>query len=379
VGAVIEGAWRRGARFDGWGEHCRFHHWSEALEAADLTLESSFREIGENDELPWEIVTYKIDRKYFLKERHKAYRAAETPECKHERCTACGVCDFDAMKNLLAPQAGSAPPERASGLLQGFRGTTVRLGYRKGDPVRFISHLDLLRELERTFRRAELPLVYTEGFSPRPKLSAGPPLPLGWTSDTEWIDVELAEAWPEERLSGLLNILNASSAEGVDFVVAAAMPAGVGALAAEIGESIYNADLPCPPFELAFGDLEQAVAGFMAEPSVVVQRRRKGRVIDVDIRPLVRELSVIARDQVILTLATGSSGSVKPTEVLHAALRLDDSVVPLIRIHKVAAMLASGEDPTAEAVAVAQVNNFEKGNTHYGLQPARNACGYSGG
>jgi radical SAM family uncharacterized protein/radical SAM-linked protein len=379
VGAVIEGAWRRGARFDGWGEHCRLDLWLEALEAADLMLESSFREISEDDELPWEIVTYKIDRKYFLNERHKAYRAAETPECKHERCTACGVCDFDAMKNLLAAQVESAPPERASGLLQGFRGTTVRVGYRKGDPVRFISHLDLLRELERTFRRAELPLVYTEGFSPRPKLSAGPPLPLGWTSDAEWIDIELAEAWPEERLSGLLDLLNTSGAEGVDFVVAAAMPAGVGALGAEIGESIYKADLPCPPFELAFGDLEQAVAVFMAEPSVVVQRRRKGRVKDVDIRPLVRELSVIARDQVILTLATGSSGSVKPTEVLQTALRLDESVVPLIRIHKVAAMLASGEDPTVEAVAVAQVNNFEKGNTHYGLQPARNACGYSGG
>jgi radical SAM family uncharacterized protein/radical SAM-linked protein len=379
VGAVIEGAWRRGARFDGWGEHCRLDLWLEALEAADLMLESSFREISEDDELPWEIVTYKIDRKYFLNERHKAYRAAETPECKHERCTACGVCDFDAMKNLLAAQVESAPPERASGLLQGFRGTTVRVGYRKGDPVRFISHLDLLRELERTFRRAELPLVYTEGFSPRPKLSAGPPLPLGWTSDAEWIDMELAEAWPEERLSGLLDLLNTSGAEGVDFVVAAAMPAGVGALGAEIGESIYKADLPCPPFELAFGDLEQAVAVFMAEPSVVVQRRRKGRVKDVDIRPLVRELSVIARDQVILTLATGSSGSVKPTEVLQTALRLDESVVPLIRIHKVAAMLASGEDPTVEAVAVAQVNNFEKGNTHYGLQPARNACGYSGG
>jgi radical SAM family uncharacterized protein/radical SAM-linked protein len=379
VGAAIEGAWRRGARFDGWGEHCRFDLWTEALEAADLTLESSFREIGEDEELPWEIVTYKIDRKYFLKERHKAYHAAETPECKHERCTACGVCDFDAMKNLLAPPVESALPERASGLLQGFRGTTVRVGYRKADPVRFISHLDLLRELERTLRRAELPLVFTEGFSPRPKLSAGPPLPLGWTSDAEWIDMELAETWPEERLSGLLGLLNASSVEGVDFVVAAAMPAGVGALAAEISESTYKADLPSPPFELAFGDLEQAMAGFLAEPTVVIQRRRKGRVKAVDIRPLVRELSVIARDQVILTVATGSGGSVKPTEVLQAALMLEESLVPLIRIHKVAATLASGDTPTAQAVAVTQVNNFETGNSHYGLQSARNACGYPGG
>ncbi len=380
IARVIEGAWRRGARFDGWSEHCRFDRWLKALEEAGLTLQDSFKEIEENEEMPWEIVTYKIDRKYFLKERHKAYRAGETPECKHERCSACGVCDFDAMKNLLAAQTGSPPPpERAPGLLQGVRGTTLRLGYRQGEPVRFISQLDLLRELERTFRRAELPLVYTEGFSPRPKLSVGPPLPLGWTSDSEWIDIELAGEWPEEALLGLVDLLSASSAPGVDFFVAAAMPAGMGALGAQIAESVYVADLPFPPFELTFGDLEQAMSEFLATPSVVIQRRRKGRVKQVDIRPLVRELSVTAHDQVILTVATGGGGSVKPTEVLQAALKLDGSAVPLIKIHKLMAILASGENPVAQSLAMAQVNNFETGNTHYGLEPARNACGYSGG
>ncbi|MEE8326551.1 MAG: TIGR03960 family B12-binding radical SAM protein, partial [candidate division NC10 bacterium] len=75
IARVIEGAWRRGARFDGWSEHCRFDRWLKALEEAGLTLQDSFKEIEENEEMPWEIVTYKIDRKYFLKERHKAYRA----------------------------------------------------------------------------------------------------------------------------------------------------------------------------------------------------------------------------------------------------------------------------------------------------------------
>ncbi len=378
MGAVIEGAWKRGARFDGWGEHCRFDAWLGSLEEAGVTWQDTFREIGENEELPWEIVTYKIDRKYFLKERHKAYHAAETEECKHERCSACGVCDFDAMKNLLAGEAESPQPARALGLLQGVPGTKIRLGYRKQEPVRFISHLDLLRELERTFRRAELPMIYTEGFSPRPKLSAGPPLPLGWTSDAEWIDLDLAGEWPEERLSGLLDLVNGSSARGIEFFLAAAMPAHVSALAAEIAECTYVAQLPNPPFELAFGDLELALARFREMSSVVIQRTRKGRVKKVDIRPLVRELAVTAHDQVILTLAAGSGGSVKPTEVLQTALQLDESKVPLIRIHRVVATLSTGDMPAAQALVMAQVNNVEKGNTHY-LQPTRDACSYPGG
>jgi hypothetical protein len=60
-------------------------------------------------------------------------------------------------------------------------------------------------------------------------------------------------------------------------------------------------------------------------------------------------------------------------------LELDQSKVPLIRIHKVVATLGTGETPAAQALVMAQVNNVEKGNTHYGLQPARDACGYPGG
>jgi radical SAM-linked protein len=379
VAAVIESAWRRGARFDGWGEHCNFDAWTEALEENGLTLRDLFREIGEDEELPWEIVSYKIDRAYFLKERRKAYEEAETAECKDERCSACGVCDFDAVKNLLAQPVSSEKPQRAMGLVQGVDHTTVRLGYRKGEAVRFISHLDLLRELERTFRRAGLPLVYSEGFSPRPRLSAGPPLALGWTSDAEWIDVALSGDWPKERLGELLDLLNASSAPGVDFVVAAAMPAKTGSLVSEIAQSGYVARFPTPPFHTGLGELEEAARSFMAATPVVVTRRRKGRMIEADIRPLVQEIAVVAGDQLVLHLTTGSSGSVKPTEVVHAALGLDESLVPLVRIHKFVATLASGESPVAQAVAMVQVQGIETGNTHSCLEPARDARGDFGG
>ena len=110
-----------------------------------------------------------------------------------------------------------------------------------------------------------------------------------------------------------------------------------------------------------------------------MRRQRKGRIKEIDIRPLVHELSVIARDQVVLSLATGTGGSVKPTEVLHAALALGEEQVPLIKIHKVATTLLSGEAPDARAIAATQVNNIETENTDYGFEPARDACGYSGG
>jgi radical SAM-linked protein len=379
ISEVIEGAWRRGARFDGWSEFCELDPWEAALNDNGLTLLDSFRELGENEELPWEIVNYKIERRFFLKERHKAYQAGLTPECKHERCSACGVCDFQAMRNVLAASVTSAKPQPAQGLLQGVPGTTVRLGYSKGESLRFISHLELQRELERALRRADVPVLYSAGFSPRPRISAGPALALGWTSDAEWIDVELAGTWSEQRLADLMHDLNTHVAPGITFTVAAAMPPKVESLVTGIEQSTYVARFPRPLFETSLGMLTQASAAFMAAPSVVIVRERKGRRREIDIRPLVHEFAVVAGDEVVLRLTTASEQSVKPSEVLRAALDLDGGLVPLIKIHKLEAALASGDGPTMGALARAEVTGFETRDTNYSQQPARDARGYPGG
>jgi radical SAM-linked protein len=376
---VIEGAWRRGARFDGWSEFCDLSKWEQALEAGGLTLLDTMREIGEEEDLPWEIVSYEIERAHFLKERHKAYQACLTAECKVERCSSCGVCDFQAMRNLLAAPVTSEKPDPAQGLLQGVPGSTVRLGYMKGEGVRFISHLDVLRELERTLRRAAVPVLYSEGYSPRPKLSAGPPLALGWTSNSEWIDVELAGDWPEQRLLDLLDELNGVVAPGLTFTVAAAMPPKVPSLMTGIEKSAFVARFPRPPFSTSFGTLTEASVSFMVQTSVVIVRERKRRRREIDLRPMVHEFAVVAEDEVVLRITTAEGRSAKPTEVLQAALGLDEGLVPLVRIHKLEATLASGDCPTAGALARAEVTDFETRNTDYSTQPARNARGHSGG
>ncbi|UCG85538.1 MAG: TIGR03960 family B12-binding radical SAM protein, partial [Gemmatimonadota bacterium] len=379
IGAVIEGAWRRGARFDGWSEHCSPDSWMESLHDNGLTLLDVFREIGEDEEVPWETVSYGIDRGYFRKERNKAYQAGITAECKNVRCSSCGVCDFQALRNILAAPAAAPVSAPVPGVLQGVPGTTVRLGYSKGGAVRFISHLDLLRELERTLRRAHVPVLYSEGYAPRPRLSAGPPLALGWTSDAEWIDVELAGTWPAGHLRELLDRLNAHAASGIAFSAAAAMPPKSSSLVMAIQCSGYLAQFLRPTFATTYGILADAAAAFMAAPSVVIERERKRRHSQVDIRPLVHEFAVVAEDEVILRTTTASGQVVKPTEVLQAALGLDRSQVPLIQIHKLEATLASGDCPTAGALARAEVRGFEERNTDYCTQPARDARGYSGG
>jgi radical SAM-linked protein len=272
---------------------------------------------------------------------------------------------------------GSA--EKPEKLLQGIPGTAVRLRYEKANEVRFLSHLDTMRELERNLRRASVPILYSEGFSPRPKISASPPLPLGWTSAAEWIDVEVAGDWPECRLTELLNDLNTKTARGIRFLQAAAMPKKVVSLTVGIATSTYVARFPSPPFETSLGELTESAAEFMAREAVTITRRGKRRSSEIDIRPMVHEFAVVSEDEVVLRLTTVDGKTVRPTEVLRVALGLQEDRVPLIHIFKSEAMFATGDRPATGAIARTEANSFETRNIDISHEPTRDARGNSGG
>lgn len=379
AGDLIEDAWRRGARFDGWSEHRDFDLWQSVLQERGLSPETFFEERSEGEELPWELLSWRVDRDFLRDERRAARDGALTADCKSAECAVCGACDFDRLQNVFAAPDDTDSHEQSERLLQGIPGTTVRLRYQKGEAVRFVSHLDMMRELERTLRRAGSPILYSEGFSPRPKISSGPPLPLGWTSISEWIDVELAGDWPEGRLGDLLENLNSRAARGIRFLQAAAMPPKTASLTAGIATSTYVARFPSPPFDMSFGKLTEASNRFMEKDAVWITRRGKRRSSELDIRPMVREFAVVGEDEVVLRLSTVDGKTVRPTEVLRAALVLEEDTVPLIHICKSDARLATGDCPSTGALARTEDNTVEARNTNLSHQPTRDTRGDTGG
>jgi len=393
---AIEEAWRRGARFDGWSETIDLAAWRAALAARDLSLDASFRERAEDEELPWESVSYGIDRAWFLKERHKAYAAQETDECKLVRCSACGVCDFDVLQNVLAQplcepgavraqravrpastarsrDAASAEPDRSAAPQ-----ATVRIRYAKRPPLRFVGHLELMGELDRVLRRAGVPVVYSEGFAARPRISAGAPLATGWLSESEWLDVEAAGEWDAPALARLLGDLNRHTAAGLDFLAAGVLSGKGQSLMASVERSTYRATFPQPPFEWSFADLDAGCRTFLARADAPYARERHGRTRQVDLRPLVFDLAALDASTVVAEVRTASDGSAKPTEILEAALGIPRERVPLILIQKTDTRFAGGASPLRGCVVAVGDTDVEKGNLDQ-WQPAGDPRGDSGG
>jgi radical SAM-linked protein len=372
---LIEGAWRRGARFDAWNECQRPEAWSAALDSLGLTPLGRQRERDEREALPWEIVSYRIERSWFVQERRKALAEAVTEDCRTGRCTACGVCDFDLLENRLAAS------EAVGGVSNHLPPTTchqrVRFRYAKDAPLRFLSHLDVLQELTRTFRRAAAPLVYSTGYMPRPRLSAGPSLATGWTSVAEWVDLELAGVWDAGRLEALLEQLNRCAAPGLRFLAAGVLLRSP-SLSAQIERSTFRATFPVPPFELAFAALDAGCRAFLSRDAAPFVRERRGRRITVDLRPLVFDLAALDGRTVALELQTADNGSAKPTEILEVAFEVPRHLTPLVNIHKTDTRLAGGLAPLDGCVVAVGDNSVETGDSDQ-WEPAGNPRGDSGG
>jgi radical SAM-linked protein len=189
---------------------------------------------------------------------------AEAARTKKLVCYDCGVaCDLDEMKrqrlyylrrmNAWTPRA-PLPSVRRTGPIGGRRNSPrpatdsmqgeparFRLRYSKLGPAAFLAHLDLVRHLPRTFRRAGFEIYYSKGFHPKPGLAFGPALGLGIPSLGELLDVKLVDkVTPEE----ILRRLRAVSPPGIEFMEAAALIDGDQPIGRVLTESHYAVRLP---------------------------------------------------------------------------------------------------------------------------------------
>jgi radical SAM-linked protein len=169
--------------------------------------------------------------------------------------------------------------------LRGDAGYPLRLRFAKRGPVRFISHRDVARAFERAFRVAELPVAFTRGFSPRPKVSFGPALAVGYESDAEYLDVECVHEVHDEDVA---RAVNGALPDGMAVTGIAALADRAPALQEVITSLAYRVT-----FEpVAAKDLSAAVDALLARRELPIEVARKGERAIEDIRPAVRSLVV---------------------------------------------------------------------------------------
>ena len=203
----------------------------------------------------------------------------------------------------------------------------LRIRFAKVGKIRWTSHRDLARMWERAFRRVQLPLSYSEGFSPRPRVSFGLALPTGHESVAEFLDVELTgldgPAFEGTGLAGLPARLSAALPVGVDATAVAVLAPGSPSLQEDVTSCSWR--WTAAPAEdsdpVSAEEMTARVERVLAAPTLEVARTRKGAEVVEDIRPGILSLEVEkeSADGVVLAAELAATPrAVRPADVLSA-------------------------------------------------------------
>ncbi len=240
LAAVVRRAWELGAGMDAWWESLdqAYKAWTQAIDESGLTwkyrkVESGEWNLFEKEEekeegrrkkeegreikedfpnspdlplspssslplsldqaLPWDHLDTGIDKNWLKIDLQKALEAATVPDCSFEGCSRCGVCGTDFGHNVVV-DALPIPEFAGEFVPNTERKQRLRVWFGKVGDMALVGHLDLIRLFDRVVRRADLPISFTGGFHPNPRISLANALPLGVTSTGEIADFELTES-----------------------------------------------------------------------------------------------------------------------------------------------------------------------------------------
>ncbi len=329
LSVVLERAVELGCRFDGWREHFDFDKWAQAFLDCDIDPAWYLRQRDENETLPWDHIDCGLPKSFFWGEREKALECAATPDCRGGDCHGCKVCDFETLRMRLTDAVQTSPVSNSPSVpaeesTENF--TRVRLVLAKRGRARMVGHLEYLKMFQRAVRRAGLPIRFSNGFHPTPKISYLEALPMGVASEAELVDLELTQTVDVDQL---VVRLNDQLPKGFKIVEGTLIPWKSASPSASIASTCYRVPIPKP----LPNDLTERIINFLESEEVLITRIKKQREEQLDLRPDVIELSRID-DELELCLKKGS-----PLQVAAFLFDLGIEDVRRLQVRKIAITL----------------------------------------
>ena len=193
----------------------------------------------------------------------------------------------------------------------------LRVCYGKKDRLRFLSHLEVSRALERAARRADIPYAVTKGFTPRLKAAFGPALPVGTAGEREYWDIWMSRYIPAEEILGRFE---QATPQGLEPVDAAYVSEGLPSLSAACTIGVY--EVVVEGERLTAEQVQDALDGVVADGEIKVERKGKTKVFDLA-SSLPKEVQARSYGQEIrvsFTIRMGPQGSLRPETLMHVAL-----------------------------------------------------------
>ena len=191
----------------------------------------------------------------------------------------------------------------------------IRMRFARSGPTIWLAHLDLMRTFERSIRRASLPVAYSHGFNPRPHLAFALPIGTGLATCDDYVDVNLTEPLDPQVAADRLNQFLPS---GLSILAAREIPASGPSLMSLIQSAEYLLE------GSGVAAASERLSSLPVDQPWIVEKNSKGKIIPVDIRPLLMNCQVETPDRIRIRVRAGSKSNLRPDLYLTAMVRLGD-------------------------------------------------------
>ncbi len=323
---LLVGAYDAGCRFDGWSEEFQYRRWLEAIEACSVDVDFYTTRVRDLSEpLPWDHIDCGVSKDFLKSEWEKALLGSQTLDCRDGECSFCGVCDLETIKPVtFDAQTSLKVAERPNARPKSLSYKKLQVCYAKRGQARYFGHLELVKIFIRAFRRARIPLRFSEGFHPAPKLSFESALPVGIESLEERFVVEMSIHVAAETV---IERVNRELPEGLRITACHPLDRRQPGLAPK--QAHYEVTLKQGIFS------ESKLSGFLEKKTYpLTKRNRKGRSKTVNLRAFVKKLRLLSPKTADMILEEQAGQSVRPKDVLRHVFDLSEESVMLAIIVK---------------------------------------------
>ncbi|EMS69495.1 TIGR03936 family radical SAM-associated protein [Ruminiclostridium cellobioparum] len=213
----------------------------------------------------------------------------------------------------------------------------IRVKFRRGEEVKFISHLDLMKVFERAIRRARLPIAYSQGFNPHPGMVFGLPLSVGVTSEAEYGDFEITD--DSLSMNEFIERLNEQLPQGLE-VLAAKQRQTKQNIMATISASEYVVMIGTG-HECTEKSLKAGIGKYLSQKEIIVKKKTKSGVKDTDIRNMIFDLDFGLQPcgtfnmiKLTMLVSAGSKANLKPELLVESLFEMLGAGYEIDRIHR---------------------------------------------
>lgn len=244
----------------------------------------------------------------------------------------------------------------------------IRIKFIRGEAVKYISHLDLMKVFERALRRAGIPIAYSQGFNPHPQMVFGLPLSVGVTSETEYADFEMGESFEPVEL---LESLNKTLPQGLR-VTAAKEKVTKSNIMASISMASYILLVSSETYR-EMADIKEKLEKFRQMPEIPVKKEGKKGTRELDIKPMIHRMEAVPVNECAngeireyaedlsgqkkmggnynldnmfcldVLMSAGSVANLKPELLVSAINGTEDLKLETVKIHRTGLFIGKGE------------------------------------